>query len=85
MTIRLEVDFAFNVRAGKRERRLKDGRLVKASIFRNCVDLVAALAEAREAAAVLTSAEVVAVRGFDQDTYLANPTAAVALYEAPTL
>ncbi len=88
--IRLEVDYAFNVRAGRRERRLKDGRLVKTTIFRNCESLEAALAEARANKAACdeiapNGAEVIEVRGYDQEAYLVSPTDAVLLHRAATL
>lgn len=90
MTIRLEVDYAYNVRASRKERRAKDGRLVKCMIFRNCADLEAALAEAREnqkAGEEIAPgyAQVIAVRAYDQDVYLLNPTNAVATYTAEAL
>jgi len=88
--IRLEVDFAYNVRASRKERRHADGRLIKCTIFRNCDDLEAALAEARENKKAGDKiapghAEVVAVRGYDQDAFLADPISATPIYEAATL
>lgn len=87
--IRLEVDVALNCRPNKRERRTKDGRLLQCRMYSGAT-LSECLKEARK---VLKAgekigpgyAEVIEVRAYDKEAFLADPFNCKPLYEARTL
>jgi hypothetical protein len=82
MKYRLEVDRAYNVRPKKGERReLGTGRLVKAQLWMGN-DLSDCMAQAVENDAACEkvapgASEVIAVRGYDNETYKIDPLKAV--------
>jgi hypothetical protein len=85
---RLEVDYAYNVRAKKGERRERGtGRLIKALIYfgddlRDCHTQAEAT---RDAMGTDGYATVVAVRGYDNVAYKVDPLKAVPNFVAPGL
>lgn len=86
MAYRLEVDIAYNCRPNKRERRTKDGRLLKCLIYRGAT-FEECLSDARKTQAVGTPgySEVIAVRGYDDDTFRADPLNCEPAYQAAAL
>lgn len=91
MQYRLEVDFAFNCRPKKGERRSKDGtgRLVKCSIYfgADLRDCMAQAADNRNAGQKIAPgySEVIDVRGYDNAAYKADPLKAVPNFRAADL
>jgi hypothetical protein len=91
MSIRLEVDIAFNCRPKKGERRAKDGtgRLVKCSIYFGA-SIAECLGEARSARKAADKhapgySEVIAVRAYDREAFSADPLKAVPTYQGAAL
>lgn len=90
MNYRLEVDYVYNVRAKKGERRERGtGRLVKALIYfgndlRDCMIQALATHSAGQALAPGYS-EIIGVRGYDNATYKADPLKAVPNFRSSEL
>lgn len=88
-TIRLFVDVAFNCRAKKGDRKLKDGRLVKAEIYFGAT-VKECLAEARKTFKAGEKmapgyAEVVKVHAYKEAEFRAAPSTTDPIYSAASL
>lgn len=91
MTIRLEVDIAYNCRPNKGERKAKDGtgRLVKCSIYfgDSLAECLGEATRAQIAGNVMAPgySEIIAVRGYDNAAYKADPLKAIPTFKSAEL